>query len=312
MHDNESVQIIAAQTLRQQMAGPDPVTLIDVLPPEHFDQGHLPGAENACVFEVVFIDAVSSLQPDQAAVIVVYGFSGETREAPVAAEKLRRAGYSAVRVLDGGIAAWSAAGFPLERTSTAAAAIWVPALPPPDGRYTVSAGESTIGWTGRNPNGKHFGTVDLASGEVTITNGRFSGDFEIDMATIVSTDLAGDPYHQVLIDHLLSDDFFFVKRFPAVRFELTQMVPLDTGRFGAPNYTVTGTLDMVGVKKTLGFPAVAVPRTDGAVVVSANFDIDRTRWGVVYGADRFFAHLGKHLVFDTISIELRLVAWPAG
>ena len=39
----------------------------------------------------------------------------------------------------------------------------------------------------------------------------------------------------------------------------------------------------------------------------AHFDIDRTRWKVIYGSSRFFKHLGMHLVFDLISIQCRIV-----
>jgi len=38
------------------------------------------------------------------------------------------------------------------------------------------------------------------------------------------------------------------------------------------------------------------------------FDIDRTRWNVIYGSSRFFEHLGMHLMFDPISIQIRIVA----
>lgn len=42
-----------------------------------------------------------------------------------------------------------------------------------------------------------------------------------------------------------------------------------------------------------------------------HFDIDRTRWGVICGSSRFFKHLGMHLVYDPISIQVRIFADPA-
>ena len=42
--------------------------------------------------------------------------------------------------------------------------------------------------------------------------------------------------------------------------------------------------------------------------MESHFDIDRTRWGITYGSPRFFERLGMHLVFDLISIQLRIVA----
>jgi hypothetical protein len=46
---------------------------------------------------------------------------------------------------------------------------------------------------------------------------------------------------------------------------------------------------------------------DGGFAAEAHFDIDRTRWGVIYGSARFFKRLGMHQVYDTISFEVRLV-----
>ena len=46
-------------------------------------------------------------------------------------------------------------------------------------------------------------------------------------------------------------------------------------------------------------------REDGTVSIEAHFDLDRTRWNVLYGSSRFFEHLGMHLVYDLLTIELR-------
>ena len=47
---------------------------------------------------------------------------------------------------------------------------------------------------------------------------------------------------------------------------------------------------------------------DNGLVAEAHFDIDRTRWKVIYGSTRFFEHLGMHLVFDLISFQVKIVA----
>ena len=62
------------------------------------------------------------------------------------------------------------------------------------------------------------------------------------------------------------------------------------------------------MKKDIHFYANASDEQGGEVKIEAHFDIDRTRWGVIYGSTRFFEHLGMHLVFDFISVQLRLVA----
>ena len=63
-----------------------------------------------------------------------------------------------------------------------------------------------------------------------------------------------------------------------------------------------------GITAEIGFDATVSPVTDGVLIARAHFDLDRTRWNIIYGSARFFEHLGMHLVFDTISIELKIVA----
>ena len=39
--------------------------LIDVLPPDHFENVHIPGAKNACVFFVSFLDDLAMIVSDK-------------------------------------------------------------------------------------------------------------------------------------------------------------------------------------------------------------------------------------------------------
>lgn len=43
------------------------------------------------------------------------------------------------------------------------------------------------------------------------------------------------------------------------------------------------------------------------MAIEAHFDIDRTRWKEIYGSARLFEHLGMQLLFDPVSIEMRLL-----
>jgi len=47
---------------------------------------------------------------------------------------------------------------------------------------------------------------------------------------------------------------------------------------------------------------------DNGLVAEAHFDIDRTRWDIIYGSTQFFEHIGMHLVFDLISFQVKMVA----
>jgi hypothetical protein len=54
--------------------------------------------------------------------------------------------------------------------------------------------------------------------------------------------------------------------------------------------------------------ATITKTSDNSLAAEAHFDIDRTKWGIIYGSARFFEYLGMHLVFDLISFQLRIVA----
>lgn len=83
--------------------------LVDVRTKEEWDEGHLKGASLATVTEEGFIDkATAKLDPKKA--VLVYCQSGKRSAA--ATQKLRAAGFT-VHDLEGGIAAWKAAGKPV-------------------------------------------------------------------------------------------------------------------------------------------------------------------------------------------------------
>lgn len=282
--------------------------LIDVLPKEIYEKRRLPGALNACVYEVTFPDQMAAITQDKDAEIVLYGSSAESRDAVEAAEKLLRLGYKRVYALDGGVDGWLKSGHSLEGENVKPPERLGPTVDLEDHLYAVNTDESLIGWTGRNGNGKHYGTLKLSKGEIQARHGAIQGTFDIDMTTIKNKDLEGDPLQPVLIAHLLSDDFFFVKMFPKASFVLASAKVVESPTLSSPNFEVEGTLELRGVKAGIRFPATVNRREDGSVSIEAHFDIDRTRWNVLYGSSRFFEHLGMHLVYDLITIELRIFA----
>jgi polyisoprenoid-binding protein YceI/rhodanese-related sulfurtransferase len=282
--------------------------LIDVLPKEIYEKRRIPGALNACVYEVTFPDQMAAITEDKREEIVLYGSSAQSRDAMEASEKLLRLGYENVTVLAGGVDGWLKSGLSLEGEDAKPPERLAPTVDLEDHIYEVNTDESVIGWTGRNGNGKHYGTLKLSKGEIQVRKGAIQGAFEIDMTTIKNKDLEGDPLQPVLIAHLMSDDFLFVKMFPKASFILDAAKVVESPTLSSPNFEVQGTLKLRGVKADIRFPATVNRREDGSVSIEAHFDIDRTRWNVLYGSSRFFEHLGMHLVYDLITIELRIFA----
>ena len=280
---------------------------IDTLPADHFRRVHLPRTKNACVYEITFLDQVADICPNSGAPIVICGAGTNSLDARTAAEKLSMAGYSDVTVLDGGIDRWRQEGLPLAEDACAEDDD-ERRLRLDDGRYRILLEKSFIGWTGRNQNTHHWGTVRLSRGSLQIGGNALQGGFTIDMESIENINLAGDELQPVLVSHLKSDDFFFVDAFPAARFDITGGRIVHTPYPTLPNCDIAGTLDLRGIQNNLSFKATATRSEDDCLHLSAHFDLDRTLWGIIYGSGRFYQHLGKHTVFDLISIELRLMA----
>jgi polyisoprenoid-binding protein YceI len=76
----------------------------------------------------------------------------------------------------------------------------------------------------------------------------------------------------------------------------------------APNLKVEGRLTLRGVQRSTRFPATVSRLADGAIAADAHFDTDCTPWNARYGSARCFEYLGMHLVFDPVSIAVRIVA----
>jgi polyisoprenoid-binding protein YceI len=111
------------------------------------------------------------------------------------------------------------------------------------------------------------GTAELVAGKAE--GGKVTLDIELDS---VETDT------EKLTGHLRSPDFFDVAKYPKARFESTK---IEKGGQGGATHTVTGNLDLHGVKKAITFPATMVVRDD-AVTVKSEFSINRKDWGIVY------------------------------
>ena len=64
---------------------------------------------------------------------------------------------------------------------------------------------------------------------------------------------------------------------------------------------------MRGLRAKQEFDTTVNRLPDGRLTAEAHFDFDRTHWNVIYGSNRFFEHLGMHLVFDLISLQMKIV-----
>jgi rhodanese-related sulfurtransferase len=101
---------ITRAELREQIEV-DAVTIVEALPAEYYEQGHLPGAINIPHTEVRAL--APALLPDKDAPIVVYCANLPCPNSGIAAHVLTKLGYTDVRDYAEGKADWEEAGLPL-------------------------------------------------------------------------------------------------------------------------------------------------------------------------------------------------------
>lgn len=294
------INTLSCKELYQWITEERDFIIIDTLPPEFFQSRHLSGAHNACVFEISFIDQIREIVKDVNACIVLYDSSNRSRGAESAAEKLSAANYSQLYVLSGGIEEWEGSGYPVNIVGPEIEE--EPFLP--DGIHAIDCTESRLEWAGRNLFKKHFGTISISGGEITVKDGGVAnGSITLDMRTLKNCDLQDQEENSLLIRHLKSDDFFHVEHFPTANFQLLECGVMVGATPGSPNYFIKGKLSLKDVTKEISIPAIIVPGENGSIRAQACFDIDRTEWNVCYGSGKLFEKLGMHLVNDTISLE---------
>ncbi|QQL45387.1 YceI family protein [Sulfuriroseicoccus oceanibius] len=299
-------QLIATDALHELMEKPgETMHLIDVRLPADYAAAHLPGAVNACVFEMGFGDNIKQAVPDVSDLVVVYGAHASSYESRVALEKLLRLGFTNVHEYRVGLAGWPGE---VVRDQEAPAVDDEDAPQVRDGRHLVDLEQSEVHWVGRNLLNHHEGSIRLQNGFVHISDGQLvGGEFMIDMTSMRCSDLAGDAMHDVLIAHLESDDFFDVEKFPTAAFCIETVERLPVTAPGRPDLRITGDLRIRDVDVPIEFDAVTGVTADGVMAAQASLKIDRTLWGVLYGSGSFFANLGMHLVNDLVAIDLKVV-----
>lgn len=168
-------------------------------------------------------------------------------------------------------------------------------------KYTADPATSKIEWTGKKLTGEHYGEIKLASGNLIFSKEKISeGSFEMDMASINCTDITDAKSNKRLIDHLKSEDFFSVKRYPLSRFTITSVSCKSENECD-----ITGNLTIKDKTNSLTFP-VKLKRENDKIVAKAIMTFDRSKYDVKFGSQSFYENLGDKLVYDDVDISITL------
>lgn len=145
---------------------------------------------------------------------------------------------------------------------------------------------TTVTWTGFKPTGKHEGTFKVSEGTLLVNNNALTGgSFTIDINSLNNLDLASDTEQKGKLEgHLKSPDFFDAEKFPTAKFEITSVEPYvadSSSKTKDATHLVKGNLTLKGSTKNIAFPA-KVTVDANTVAAFADFNIDRTLWGMNY------------------------------
>lgn len=174
------------------------------------------------------------------------------------------------------------------------------AFTPIDGSYTIVTNASQLKWTGYHlaKSYEHNGNVKIKSGSLAVADGKItSGEFVIDMTTISNNDLTDTKDNAKLVNHLKSDDFFNVKKFPEAK------LVIKSSESSGSNLKVKADLTIRGITKPIEFGAVISEKEAGMLEANAELIIQRTDFEVMYGWK-----VENAMLSGEFKMEVRLVA----
>lgn len=169
--------------------------------------------------------------------------------------------------------------------------------------YKLDAKESTFNWTGKKVTGAHTGTITFSDGIIS-TDGKnvTGGTFNIDMNSIVVTDLQGE-YKGKLEGHLKSDDFFAVDKYKTSTLKIKSINAIAGAKPGEKTHNITADLTIKNITKEVSFPAQIIVAKD-KVIANAEFAVDRTLYDIKYTG------MADNLIENNFTVKVRVIAKP--
>jgi polyisoprenoid-binding protein YceI len=180
-------------------------------------------------------------------------------------------------------------------------------------KATLDVAASSANWTGKKLAGTHTGKVSFKDGAFEYKNNKLvKGEVNVDLTSITNEDLKDAEYNKKLVDHLKSDAFFDVEKFPTATFKITSLSEIHNFVPGQPNLGVKGTLTIRGITKPLATKVFFTPNETG-FDVKGKLIIERTQYGLKYNAKKFLSmeklkEIGDKLIDDHFEVDLHLVA----
>ncbi len=176
------------------------------------------------------------------------------------------------------------------------------------GNFVFDTEASSAKWTGSKKIIKDYydsGSIKIQSGNVSFKDGNIeSGEIVFDMTSITGQETSNKSYPIAKLDeHLKSEDFFDVEKFPEAKYVVTSSTKTDAG------YDLTGDLTLKGKTAPLDIK-LGTAMDNGNALMTGVAEVDRSKWDVKYGSESFFDSLGDNVINDVFTLEFNIVARP--
>lgn len=169
-------------------------------------------------------------------------------------------------------------------------------------KFQIQQASSTINWTGKKVLGLHTGSINIANGFIEIVNNNIlGGEIQIDMTSIVITDIEDKKTNQDFLAHLLNDDFFSVDKFKSAKLTINGSSKIETNKF-----KIDGNLNIKDISHPISFISSIEIFTD-TLHSLGEMVIDRTLYNIRYGSGKFIDNLGDKLIYDDFVLQFKLV-----
>lgn len=165
----------------------------------------------------------------------------------------------------------------------------------------IDTANSKIEWKGfkifKSENTSHLGVIKFSQGELTtLANGVLVGaTLTADMLSIENLDLTDTESKTKLENHLKSDDFFAVEKFPTAKIEIKNIIPSNEGDY---NSILEGNLTIKNTTKPIKINANVVYNDQQVSIFTEPTELNRKDFNI-----EFQSPIENGIIKDEIEVQ---------
>ena len=170
----------------------------------------------------------------------------------------------------------------------------------------IDISASKVKWIANKISGSHNGEIKIKNGYILKNDTSLvGGEIIIDMNSISVHDIEHPKWNQSLVEHLKTEDFFDVKKFPVAILQILSSKKSYINDKLNSNVEISGELTIKNItNKVLIHSYIDFNRN----ISEGQLIIDRTKWDIKYGSNSFFDNLGDKAIYDDFVLNFTLIS----